>query len=167
MKREKRRLALARRQVLLAEVSERAAMLSLATALAEETRSATLAQRSRDLAKAYGGRPDARDGGALGQSGRFSAALGSLAHDAEQARDDASQQAAWHVEALGKAKTKARRQSERLEEARAALEQAQERRQDVPHLVRHSGDRRSLARNMHRPQSDPTQAETGQARTAR
>ncbi|MEM9311600.1 MAG: hypothetical protein AAGA34_09140 [Pseudomonadota bacterium] len=166
MKREARRLSLARRQTLLAEVSHRAAMLSLANALAEEARSQTLAERSRDLVRAYGGRSQANDGEALSQTGRFAAALGSLAHDAEQARADASQQATWHVEALGQAQTKARRQSERLEEARAAYQDAKERRLEEPHTGRAFADPRRLARDVHSNEPDPPSAENGHARTA-
>ncbi|MEM6858476.1 MAG: hypothetical protein AAF559_11445 [Pseudomonadota bacterium] len=150
MKRERRRLRLARRQALLADVSARAAMRSLANALHEEARSDALAQRSRDLVTAYGERPQAQDGAGLAEAGRFSAALGSLAHDAEQARADASQQAQWQAQALSEAQTRARRQAERLDDARAALHEAREKREHQATVAASASATRGLARNLHR-----------------
>lgn len=148
MKREERRVKLARRQVMLAEVSQRAAMRSLADALSEEARSDTLARRSRELAAHYGGRAQGTDGAALAQNGRFAAALGSLAKNAQDALADASQQASWQVEALGKAQTRARRHSERLDTAMAAYRAAQDKRDTEPLLSASGQSPRRLARNM-------------------
>lgn len=148
MKREARRLKLARRQALLAEVSQRAAMLSLANALAEEARSETLASRSRDLVKIYEGKVAAQDAGSLAHKGQFAVAIGRLAHDAEQARADASQQALWQVEALGQAQTRARRQSEHLEQAQAVYVDARERLREEPQALRSPAGKRRLARNV-------------------
>ncbi|MEO0872373.1 MAG: hypothetical protein AAFY19_10550 [Pseudomonadota bacterium] len=148
MKREQRRLRLARRQALLADVSQRAAMRSLADALVEEARSDTLAQRSRDLVTAYGGRSQAQDGAGLAEAGRFSAALGSLAHDAEQARADASEQAQWQAQALGEAQTRAQRQAERLDDARAALRDAREKREHQASAAASTSSARGLAHNL-------------------
>ncbi|MEO0589871.1 MAG: hypothetical protein AAFZ11_04840 [Pseudomonadota bacterium] len=148
MKREQRRLRLARRQALLADVSQRAAMRSLADALLQETRSDTLAQRSRELITAYGARSPAKDGAGLTEAGRFSAALGNLAHDAQQALADAAQQAQWQAKALGQAQTRARRQAERLEDARAAFEAAREKRQNDASASASPIRVRGLARNL-------------------
>jgi len=155
MKREQRRLRLARRQALLADVSERAAMRSLADALHEEARSDTLAQRSRDLVTAYGGRSQAQDGAGLAETGRFSAALGTLAHDAEQARADASQQAQWQAQALGEAQTRARRQAERLDDAHTALRAAREKREHEASATASAISARALARNLQREERVP------------
>ena len=103
-------------------------MRSLADALAEESRSVTLAERSRELVRAYGGRSGAADGAGLAQTGSFAAALGALAQDAEKGRADASEQTAWQMEALGKAQDRARRQSDRLKSAKAEYRASRERR---------------------------------------
>ena len=145
MTREERRLRLARRQKLLAEVRQRNAMRSLADALAQEQRSAELADRSHELMRAYGGRRDAADAGALSQSGRFSNALGSLARDAERSLADATAQAKWEREALAKAQTRAERQAENLQRAVADLRGLKERRAEEDDA---QGPPRGLARNL-------------------
>ena len=132
MKKEKRRVRVARRQALLADVSQRAAMRGLADALAEETRSASLAERSRALTQTYGGLSQALDGAGLEHNARFAGALATLASDAEAARADAVQQSDWQAQALGEAQARSRRQSERLEDAVAAYKGARERRDHDP-----------------------------------
>ncbi|MEM7689033.1 MAG: hypothetical protein AAF291_08415 [Pseudomonadota bacterium] len=154
MKREKRRVRLARRQMLLADVSQRAAMRGLADALVEENRSAALAERSRALTSAYGGRSQASDGAALSHTARFAGAIAHLATDAEAARDDAQAQARWQAETLGQAQTRARLQSERLEGALAAYRSARERREHDPS---NTPSHKSLARVMHSETHDTTQ----------
>lgn len=134
MKREERRVRLARRQALLAEVSQRAAMRSMADALAQEHRSAALAEHTKTLITAYGGRSNATDGASLAHNARFAASLASLAQNAEAARNDAAQQAVWQARALEQAQTRARRQSERLESAVTAFRAAQERRAHDPSI---------------------------------
>lgn len=101
MKREQRRLRLARRQNLIAQVGQRSAMRALADALSEEARSDALAKRSLDLARHYGEASEVRDGADLTHKGQFAAALGTLKAQAEQARADAAQQAQWQADALG------------------------------------------------------------------
>ena len=135
MKRERRRLRLAKRQALLAEVSQRAAMRGLADALVQESRSAALAQRSRTLTRTYGGLAQAQDGASLHQSVPFAGALSSLATDAEAASADAAQQAEWQAQALGQAQSRARRQSEKLGDAVAAYKAAREKRDQDPALA--------------------------------
>lgn len=130
MNREERRVRVLKRQALLAQVSQRAAMRGLADALAEETRSATLAERSRDLTRVYGGRSRARDGAALEHATRFAGALAAVAQDARAALADAEQQTAWQVEALGQAQSRARRNAERLAEAVSAYQAAREQREN-------------------------------------
>lgn len=145
MKREERRLRLARRQAMLAEVRQRAAMRGFAEALAEENRGAALARRSRALAENYSGRAGLSDAESLHQAVAFTGALASLACDAETARDDAQQQAAWQAQALGEAQTRARRQSERLEEALSAYRSAREQREGDPALAKSSRAHAGLA----------------------
>lgn len=169
MTREKRRLRLAQRQHLLAQVSQRTAMRSLADALAEEARSATLAQRSRDLAAAYATRKGISDGAALAQTAQFAAALGTLANTAEKARADAGLQAAWQIEALGAAQTRAQRQSERLDQAHAELAAVQDRRTLATQAAQ--PPRKGLARNVQdtveSSEADPPSAASGPVRTVR
>ncbi|MEL6539817.1 MAG: hypothetical protein AAFQ34_00265 [Pseudomonadota bacterium] len=126
MKREKRRVRVARRQALLADVNRRAAMRGLADALAEESRSAALAERSLALTRAYGGRSQASDGARLEHAARFAGALAAMAQSAEAARADAKQQSEWQAEALGQAQCRARRHADRLAEAVAAYQSARE-----------------------------------------
>lgn len=175
MKREKRAVRVARRQALLAEVSQSAAMRALADALAEEKRSAALAQRSRTLTSAYGGRSQAGDGATLAQTARFAGALAKLAADAEAARADALAQSQWQSEALGQAQTRARRQSERLESARVAFQSAQDRRENDPSMTAPSkssakSSGKGLARLVQSKgegePEDPSPGETRQSRTA-
>lgn len=136
MKREERRVRVARRQAMLAEIRQRAAMRGLADALAEETRSADLAQRSRALVRNYSGHTGPSDAAALSHAVAFTGALASLAGDAEAAREDAAQQAAWQAQALSEAQTRARRQSERLEGALADYRKARERCERDPAMAK-------------------------------
>ncbi len=129
MKREQRRLRLARRQNLIAQVGQRSAMRALADALSEEARSDALAKRSLDLARHYGEASEVRDGADLTHKGQFAAALGTLKAQAEQARADAAQQAQWQADALGQASTRADRQRERVEAAYAELQAAKAQRE--------------------------------------
>lgn len=155
---EKRRLRLARRQALLAQVSQRSAMRSLAMAVAEQGRSEALARRSHDLAHRYGHRVVTTDGEALAQAGIFAAALGTLATQAEQARADAVQQADWQAQSLGKVQTKAARQKERLAKAQSDFEAARARRDTETGFAA----RASLARDL---QSHDSQSANGTNRT--
>lgn len=167
MTREQRRLRLAQRQHLLAEVSQNAAMRALADALAQENRSAALARRSRELAQGYGARGGICDGGALAQVVRFAAALATLSGQAEQARADASAQANWQLDALGTAQTRARRQSDRLAQAYAELATLREQRaleEEAAQTLR-----KGLAHNLHDPlqnqSPDPLRAPSASGRT--
>ncbi len=148
MKREKRRVRLAKRQAMLADVSQRTAMRGLADALAEEDRSVALAQRSRALLQTNQGRSLAGKGDALSHAVAFTGALASLASDAEAAKADAVQQSEWQAQALGQAQTRARRHSERLDEAKAAYQTARERRESPPMAEPSAAQSQRLARLM-------------------
>jgi len=143
--REKRRLKLAQRQALLAQVSQRTAMRALADAVSEEGRSESLAARSRDLVRRYSAADRSGDAQmpaeTLAQTGAFTAALAGLASDAEQSRADAAQQAQWQADALGKAQVKANRHAERLTKARADLEAIKARR-DLDPAIAPNAERR-------------------------
>ena len=150
MKREKRRIRLARRQALLAEACARAAMRGLADALEQEHRSRALAVRSLALVESYSGRPGAPDGAAVAHAVAFTGALARLANEADAARADAEQQAGWQAQALGEAQTRARRLLERLGEALSADRIEREKRHRDPALeafgARSGGTRQGLAR---------------------
>ena len=146
MTREQRRLRLARRQALLADVSHKAAIRSLADAVSQEARCTTLAERSRALLETYKRQGGSVDGAALAQSARFLAAFGNLSDDANKAQADARAQLAWQLEALGQAQDRAQRQSERVETAKADVLKARHKREAE----------RGLAHNVRRLSPTPT-----------
>ncbi len=120
--RTKRRMKLASRQLTLAKIARREAMASLADAVAEESRSAALSQRSRDLLKQYAKRSAAQDGQALRSNAGFVARLQEVADQAGKALNDASDQARWQVQTLAKAENRASRFGEQLDSAQRDLE---------------------------------------------
>lgn len=126
--RERRRLALAARQLTLARVARREAIAALGDAINEEQRSTQLAMRSRDLVREYGARGDADSGDALRNQAIFVEALNRLAQHSEAARRDAGEQVAWQAQTLAAADTRASRLAERLEAARQEVEAFKERR---------------------------------------
>lgn len=119
--REARRLALLRRQSLIAEVARKQALRGLAEALESEARSHALAQRSRSLVAASAPGAGATTGAALQARAEFTAGLAQLAANAGDAARDAARQRAWQVESLTRAETRAKRLAERAAEARTAL----------------------------------------------
>ncbi|MEE4287953.1 MAG: hypothetical protein V2J14_01170 [Erythrobacter sp.] len=155
MKREGRRIALVRRQAMLARLGERAAMRALADALGEAARSEALAVRSRGLLEASGSPDRMHDAAALVETRRFAGALARLAREADQARNDADRQAAWQAGALAAARTKADRLAERLEAARASDRLTRERREIERQAMLEPGRRQRLARDV---QTHGTQA---------
>ncbi|MFO6430879.1 hypothetical protein ACLBKT_12425 [Erythrobacter sp. W302b] len=119
--REARRLALLRRQSLIAEVARKQALRGLAEALESEARSHALAERSRSLVAASAPGAGATTGAALQARAEFTAGLAQLAVNAGDAARDAARQRAWQVESLTRAETRAKRLAERAAEARTAL----------------------------------------------
>lgn len=119
--REARRLALLRRQSLIAEVARKQALRGLAEALESEARSHALAERSRSLVAASAPCAGATTGAALQARAEFTAGLAQLAANAGDAARDAARQRAWQVESLTRAETRAKRLAERAAEARTAL----------------------------------------------
>ncbi len=139
MLREARRLALLRRQGLIAEVARKQALRGLAEALDAEARSHRLATRSRMLVASSAAQPGQTLGAALMARAAFTASLAQLAETAGAAAADAARQSAWQSETLALAETRAKRLAEREAEARAALEAAKAQRaqaQDASGLAR-------------------------------
>lgn len=128
---ERRRLALAARQTMIARLGQRQAMRSLAEALVEEQRSQHLAQRSRTLVAASGVKPGEVGADTLAARTAFAAGLAGIAANAAFAAGDAARQAAWQAEALGHAESRLKRLEERERSARQALDQALTKREDA------------------------------------
>jgi hypothetical protein len=140
--REKRRLALIRRQALMARVARQQALRALAEALESEERSQMLAGRSRMLVAASAPQPGAMLAEAFAARAGFAASLAQLAATAADAASDAARQTEWQAETLSRAETRAKRLAEREDAARAALETAQERREQAHAAA-------ALARKLH------------------
>lgn len=117
-KQRQRRIKLTQRQLTLAKIARREAMAALADTVKEETRSAALAQRSRNLMAEYAARQVTPTGGSLRESAAFSRGLQEISEQAGQARDDASEQAAWQVQTLAAAETRQARFEEKLSHAK-------------------------------------------------
>lgn len=143
--RERRRLALANRQAMIARLGQRQAMRSLAEALGEEQRSHNLAERSRVLVAVSGVKPGEVAADTLAARTAFTAGLAGIAANAAGVADDAARQAAWQAEALAQAENRLKRLEERESAARQALDKALANREgtDIPGLARklHRGSR--------------------------
>lgn len=127
--REARRLALLKRQALIAEVARKQALRGLAEALEAEAKSGALAARSLRLVAASAPGRGATTGAALAARSGFTAGLAQLARQAEAAANDAALQRAWQSDALAHAETRARRLAEMTADARTALAAARARRE--------------------------------------
>lgn len=122
--REKRRLKLMKRQATLAKIARREAMMSLAGTLDEESKSAALAKRSRELASDYGQRPVIGLAADLYQLSTIAGGLAILAKEAESARKDAREQADWQIGELARSEERLKRLEQRAKQAQQALKQA-------------------------------------------
>ncbi|MCK0129421.1 hypothetical protein [Erythrobacter sp. F6033] len=127
--REQRKLTLLRRQQMLAKIARREAIRSLAEAVTEETKSAALATKSRELAVFYQSRAGKNDGESVSRLGQFSGSLAALAGRAEQSRHHALGQIERGQEALAAADNRMRRLSERAVQAQLDLESEKEQRE--------------------------------------
>lgn len=139
MREETRRLALVRKQTMIARLGRHTAMRALAEALDDESRTAALARRSAALLHAASHRAaDSATGAALASRVGFAAGLGKIAQDAAAATGDAARQTQWQSEALAAAEARAKRLGELEDAAVRALEQAQQQRRDpaTPKLAR-------------------------------
>ena len=140
----KRRLSLSRRQIMLAEIARRNAMIALAGTIGEETKAARLLNRSRELAREYRSRTGSVDGQSLSDLARFAGALERLASDAECSLDDAGRQAASQREELSRHEDRIHRLNERAVEARADLHNRAARRNEETPVARKLQKARSL-----------------------
>ncbi|WP_299196421.1 hypothetical protein [uncultured Erythrobacter sp.] len=96
-------------------------MAALADALAEESKSAALAERSRALMREYVARGELPSGSALRDHTAFVQSLQGVAEQADEASKDAGDQARWQVQTLAAADTRATRLEARLDAARREL----------------------------------------------
>jgi len=120
--RAQRRLTMMSRQMTLAKIAKREAMVSLADAVTQEARSAHLSQRSRGLLSEYSKRLAAKSGHDLQGNAKFVHQLQEVAEQAAKALNDASDQARWQVQSLAKAESRASRFSERIDAAKRDIE---------------------------------------------
>ena len=132
--REARRLALLRRQRLIADVTRKQALRHLAEALEAEARSAAISTRSRMLMASGAPVPGETSGAAMAGRAAFTAGMAQLARNAGDAARDAARQRAWQADSLAHAEARARRLRELEAEARTALEAVQERREQAREL---------------------------------
>lgn len=112
---------------MLARINRRGAMTGLAAALAEEQRSASLAERSRRLAQGYAQRAGTDTAEALIRQTLFAGELAGLARKADEARSDASRQAQWQADALALAERRIERLDEQAKAARSEHRATQDR----------------------------------------
>jgi hypothetical protein len=129
MTREARRLALLRRQSLIAEVARKQAIKGLAEAMEAEAHSQALAGRTRALVAASAPARGSTSGAALTGRADFVAGLAQLARNAHQSAEDAARQREWAAQTYADKEARARRLAELEADARAALEAVQERRE--------------------------------------
>lgn len=123
--RERRRLKLIKRQAVLAQIAQREAMTSLASTLDELAKSASLADRTRSLARDYSARQTSAEAVELRQLQSLAAGLADLAVDAEQAQSDARRQADWQTETLADAENRLKKLKEHADEALQAVRRAE------------------------------------------
>ncbi len=109
---------------MLAQIARREAMAGFADAVSEEVRSTTLAKRSKELLFQYNQMRGADDASALRDQATFVRSLQQVADQAERARLDAGDQAAWQARALAAADDRASRSEKRLKAVRRELEAA-------------------------------------------
>lgn len=119
-------------------------MTSLASTLDEEAKSASLAERSREMAREYGQRAVTGIAADLHQLSALASGLASLAADADDARYDARQQAEWQVATLAETENRLKRLEERATEVRRAVRQAHDDREQAHAQGAQSGMARNL-----------------------
>lgn len=146
--REDKRLKIARRQLVLAQIARREARFALANALAEEDRSGKVHTRAQSLLNEYAKRVAAGDGVGTSQTLQanlaFVRSLQVMADDAHGAHKDASDQAQWQMRTLAKAETRMETRETRVKEERRALADLQERRDFPAELMSPAGLARKL-----------------------
>ena len=145
---EKRRLKIAQRQLMLAQIARREARYALANAIFEEERSGKIHDRARDLLREYERRitqsDTATQSATLRSNLAFVRSLQTMAEDAGKAHKDARDQALWQVQALAKAETRLDAHETRLGEEKRALGTLKEKREIPPELTGSGGMARKL-----------------------
>lgn len=155
---EERRLKVAKRQLLLAQIARREARLALANAIAEEERSAAIHERASTLLSEYSRRAGEPTSVKIGQSLSsdlaFIRSLQAMSDNASQAHQDTREQAEFQMRTLAAAETKMSAHEERVVEEKRALDDLKARR-DIPPELTGAG---KVARKLHK-----ASASTGQA----
>lgn len=179
---EERRLRLAKRQLMLAQIARREARFALAQAIAEEERSASIQTRASELLGEYAKRTSEYTSKHLGKhlgehlgehtSGHLSDAgkgqigqslssdlafirsLQAMSDSAGEAHRDASEQAAFQVRTLAAAETKMSAHETRVAQETRALAELKARREVPPKLTTPS----KLARKLHASPAKPAPA---------
>lgn len=134
--REKKRLKLAKRQLMLAQIARREARFALANAIGEEERSGKIHARANALLSEYEKRlcaPDQASHSHILQANlTFVRSLQSMADDAGQAHRDAKDQSQWQMQSLARQESRLDNAQERFGQERRAMESLREKR-EVPH----------------------------------
>lgn len=145
---EDRRLKIAQRQLLLAQIARREARYGLANALSEEERSGQIHDRSRRLLDEYAKRIVEHDAGSLSQGLQsnlaFVRSLQEMADNAQGAHKDARDQAQWQMRALGAAEARMDAHNTRVREEKRSLADLRSRRDLPPELTGSAGMARKL-----------------------
>lgn len=145
---EDKRLKIAKRQLMLAQIARREARFALANAIGEEERSADIHARAQQLLCEYEKRLDAIDGSAgshaLQSNLAFVRSLQSMADNAGEAHKDARDQAQWQMQALAKAETRLDAHETKVGAEKRALGELRERRDMPAELTGASGMAREL-----------------------
>lgn len=141
---EHRRLKLAQRQLMLAQIARREARVALAGALKEEQRSEEVGQRSQTLLREYSRRAANSDSHSLQANFAFIGSLRGMTEQAEGARKDAQDQVQWQLRTLAAAETRASRHEERVADTAHALEARRNRREAGDHIGNTAGLARKL-----------------------
>lgn len=152
---EKRRLKIAQRQLLLAQIARREARFALANAIAEEERSAAIQVRANDLLSEYAKRGGVQATVHLGQSLSsdlaFVRSLQKMSDSAAQAHEDAREQTGFQMRTLAAAETRMSAQEERVAGEKRALADLRARREMPPELTTPS----KVARKLHEAPPSP------------
>lgn len=155
---KERRLKIAKRQLLLAQIARREARLALANAIAEEERSAAIQGRANDLLNEYARRNGdpgkVHLGGSLSSDLAFIHSLQRMSHSAGQAHADAREQAEFQMRTLAAAETRMSAHEERVASESRALVQLRDRREIPPELTTPP----KVARKLHKALATPDQS---------
>lgn len=147
---EDRRLNIAKRQLMLAQIARREARYGLANALAEEERSEHIHDRSRALLDEYAKRITGKAAGSISQSLKanlaFVRSLQQMADDARGAHKDARDQAEWQIRALATAEARMDTHQTRVKDEARKLSDLRARRDVAPELTGSAG----MARKLHK-----------------